>query len=469
MSVEMVELTDDELSQLGKLAFFWGMHPVGMYELRFLFTQLEGTPLYVGDGRMIWFRKPLTGKDRSFSTPNATTLYGACYFDLGREPLVVVTPAVEDRYFSVQMCDQYPRWYCLIGNQFTGRHAQTHLVVGPDYRGPYPDGIPSVDVHPAPSNFANATVRFALKSNAPEEVAAVNALMDRTSVFPLSVWEANGRQALRAEDQPAVKGEYGTIPRMPHLAAIAEALTGVDLLQMVSLVLNDRAMTLRTDSVKEVETLGRLSRLGLAPGVGFDPAWLSEAQKTVVESAFAEAKQESEDHVRSTQPPMSGNWILSGAELMPDLNDYVKQGYFGLTTIGAPIDARSHAAAMAFVDADGQEFDGAHCYTLTFDADNLPPVTEFWELPIYDWNGYFVDNEIDRYSINSFLLERNELHIEGGKLTIFIQHERPTGANQAANWLPAPAGRFRFAFRYYGPEGGLIDGSYPMPGVQRVG
>jgi hypothetical protein len=31
---------------------------------------------------------------------------------------------------------QYPRWYFMIGNQFIGREAQTHLIVGPDYSTP---------------------------------------------------------------------------------------------------------------------------------------------------------------------------------------------------------------------------------------------------------------------------------------------------------------------------------------------
>lgn len=460
-------MTDDELADLTKLAFFWGMHPVGMYELRFVFTQLEGAPLYAGDGRMVWFRKPLTAKDKTFTTPNATTLYGACYFDLGIEPLVVVTPDIEDRYFSVQACDQYPRWFALIGNQFTGQDAQTHLLVGPDYRGPYPDGIPAAHIHPSPSNFCNVTVRFALKSNSDDEITVVNDLMDRTSVFPMSVWEANGHQATPLSEQPIVRGTYPTIDRMPHIIAIGETLTGVDLLRMVSLVLNDPSCTLRTDSVKEVKTLQRMARLGLAPGVEFDPDSLTAAQEQVVETAFNEAKAEAEHHVQTTQTKMSGNWILTGAELAPDINDYVKQGYFGLTTIGAPIDMHSHAAAMCFIDADGEPFSGANRYTMTFNADNLPPVTEFWELPIYDTNGYFVDNPIDRYSINSFLLGRGDLHIADGKVTIYIQHDPPDDPHQAKNWLPAPHGGFRFAFRFYGPMGGLIDATYPMPAIVR--
>lgn len=107
-------------------------------------------------------------------------------------------------------------------------------------------------------------------------------------------------------------------------------------------------------------------------------------------------------------------------------------------------------------------------YTLTFDVNHLPPVTEFWELPLYDQGGYFVDNEIDRYSINSYMLERGDLHVADGKLVIYIQHEKPTNPNQLRNWLPASEGSFRFAFRYYGPMSGLLDGSYDLPGVVRT-
>ena len=87
---------------------------------------------------------------------------------------------------------------------------------------------------------------------------------------------------------------------------------------------------------------------------------------------------------------------------------------------------------------------------------------------IYDQGGYFVDNELDRYSINSFMLERGELHTDGGKLVIYIQNERPTDPTQLRNWPPAPEGSFRFAFRFYGPKDRLIDWTYDMPGVVRV-
>lgn len=57
----------------------------------------------------------------------------------------------------------------------------------------------------------------------------------------------------------------------------------------------------------------------------------------------------------------------------------------------------------------------------------------------------------------------------GRQAVIYIQHEKPTDPDQPRSWLPAPAGSFRFAFRYYGPMSGLLDGSYDMPGIVRTG
>ena len=105
---------------------------------------------------------------------------------------------------------------------------------------------------------------------------------------------------------------------------------------------------------------------------------------------------------------------------------------------------------------------------MTFRLDDMPPVTEFWELPIYDESGYFIDNPINRYSINSFMLDRGELHTSDGSLVIYIQNQKPIDPNQLENWLPAPKGNFRFAFRFYGPKGKLIDWTYDMRGIVRV-
>ena len=116
-----------------------------------------------------------------------------------------------------------------------------------------------------------------------------------------------------------------------------------------------------------------------------------------------------------------------------------------------PDSPKSHIGALRFTDATGAQLDGSKRYTITFNLDNLPPVTEFWSIPVYDAQGYLIENELDRYSINSLMLEAGQLHTEANELVIYVQHEKPCDPEKAKNWLPAPEGGMRFAARFYGP------------------
>jgi hypothetical protein len=144
------------------------------------------------------------------------------------------------------------------------------------------------------------------------------------------------------------------------------------------------------------------------------------------------------------------------------------RAWAGLQAVLAPVPSRSHTAANCWDDSDGRPLSGEHRYTITFDLNDMPPVSEFWEMPLYDTEGYFYDNPIDRYSLNSFMLERGQLHIEDDKLVIYVQHDEPADPKQRQNWLPSPRDGFRFTARFYGPATPLIDASYDMPGVVRV-
>ena len=102
------------------------------------------------------------------------------------------------------------------------------------------------------------------------------------------------------------------------------------------------------------------------------------------------------------------------------------------------------------VDADGQSFSGQHRYVLDFPAGQTPPVSVFWNLAMYGEDMMFVQNDEGRYSIGSTTdgLTPNP----DGSLTLYLQHEKPSNATQAANWLPAPVGTFDLTMRFYGPD-----------------
>ena len=95
-------------------------------------------------------------------------------------------------------------------------------------------------------------------------------------------------------------------------------------------------------------------------------------------------------------------------------------------------------------------------------------MTEFWELPVYDSAGYFIPNPINRYSVTSYQLSAGAFTQKDGKVTFYLQPDKPSDPAEARNWLPTARGdSFQLAARFYGPMAPLIDGSYPMPQIVR--
>ncbi|MDF2744828.1 MAG: hypothetical protein K0S88_6206 [Actinomycetia bacterium] len=121
--------------------------------------------------------------------------------------------------------------------------------------------------------------------------------------------------------------------------------------------------------------------------------------------------------------------------------------------------------AFVWTDGDSKPLDGANRYELRLEQ--LPPVDAFWSLTMYDVpDFYLVANPIDRYSIGD---RTPGLHTDAdGSVTIYLQADSP-GPGKEANWLPTPAGAFRPVMRMYQPRQPVLDGTYVLPAVRRVG
>jgi hypothetical protein len=118
---------------------------------------------------------------------------------------------------------------------------------------------------------------------------------------------------------------------------------------------------------------------------------------------------------------------------------------------------------MARTDGDGQPLSGKGRYVLHFPPGQLPPA-RYWRISMYDIEGFFTNNAINRYGIGN-MAETLQPDADGG-LTITIQHESP-GKDKEANWLPAPAEPFFMVMRLYQPDECMYRGEYTVPAVIR--
>ncbi len=115
-----------------------------------------------------------------------------------------------------------------------------------------------------------------------------------------------------------------------------------------------------------------------------------------------------------------------------------------------------------FVDSERKPLTGANGYELRFAPGELPPVNAFWSLTLYESPSSLLSaNPLNRYLINSPMLPSLTRDADGG-LTLHIQHANP-GANQEANWLPAPDGPFLMIMRLYWPKPEALDGRWKAP------
>jgi hypothetical protein len=57
---------------------------------------------------------------------------------------------------------------------------------------------------------------------------------------------------------------------------------------------------------------------------------------------------------------------------------------------------------------------------------------------------------------------------QDGSVTIYLQRD-PPGSGKEANWLPTPARAFRPTLRMYQPQPPILDGTYVLPAIAKVG
>jgi hypothetical protein len=102
-----------------------------------------------------------------------------------------------------------------------------------------------------------------------------------------------------------------------------------------------------------------------------------------------------------------------------------------------------------------------------FPQGQRPPVNGFWSLTMYNGDYFFVDNQLNRYTLSARdALKKNP----DGSVDLYLQHENP-GPDQESNWLPAPAGRFILMLRLYWPTEkppSIIDGTWKIPAVRKA-
>lgn len=416
-------------------------HPM-LENYRTLYAQAvdAADPRYVGGfGTFRHYSQPFRPDNTDIVTPNNDTPYSWCWLDLRAEPWVVSVPAV-DRYYVLPFHDLDTTYAGYVGAATTGQEAGDHLLAGPGWDGPVPEGI--AGVLRADTHLVGCLGRTYLSGMTDQDVAALRAIQEQYELRPLSAFL--GRDAPDPAPEP-----LWPVWREAFSDSI-EFFTVLDFLLGFFPVL---------PAHKELRQ--KLAALGVDGGGDFEVAALAPDVRAAIEQGIADGRARVEEAKARTD---SSAGLFGTRDELGD--DYLARcvgadkGLYGL-----PASEAWYGGWLVDDEGNGPPNAAEHAYTIHFPPDALPPARFFWSATLYRLpERLLADNPIDRYSIGD--RTPGLVYDPDGGLTLHVRHDRPDDPSRAANWLPAPAGPFTVIIRVYGPESAVADGTWQLPVLQ---
>jgi len=405
-------------------AVIYGLPAV--YQYREMFQQAldPGNPRYVGFNRFAHDRD-LAGPDyRAFKSPNSDTLYSNAWLDLSAGPVLIETPDVPLKYYTLNFLDMFSN-ASNIGTRTFGSKAGRYLVAPAGWSGEIPPGATLFRVA-----TPHAWILMRVFAQQPSEVAKARAVQDAVKITPLA-----------------------PVPPPPGEAPPPDVATAGGFLKILDHVL-------RTDGHPDQEDalVYRFRAIGVGDREAFDLARLDPETRAGVVAGFDDAMKIITSARTQLGAPTGTGW--SRVEKARYGFNYLSRATINYVGLGANVDVEN-LSFNTFADGAGQPLNGAAAdYALELKPP--PPVNAFWSVTLYDARTLALyPNGLKRYLIND---RTPGLQVKpDGAITLRIQHGRPASA---ANWLPAPDGPFYLVVRSYLPKPEMVSGGWrPEPVV----
>jgi len=373
------------------------------------------------------------------------TLFAVAWADLDKEPLVLSVPDTHGRYYVIALFDMWSNVFTSIGKRTTGTGAANFLIAGPGWHGTLPADVKQVFRSPTRFVWVNGQ----MQADGPRDYAVVTALQKQYKLTPLSAW---GQPYAPPAEVPVAAGIDTKTPPLVRVQQMdAGAYFG----------LLARLMRGNPPAAADGPIVEKLKTLGIEPGKEFDISKIDPATAKGLQhamGAFALLQK------GVTRLKTDNGWIVTPKDMGNYGTDYNTRAGIALVGLGA-IEPPDVVYPTAFLDGAGNPLDGANRYVLHFDKGQTPPTNATWSVSMYDPQGFYVPNALNRYNVAAWMpLKYNA----DGSLDLYIQASSP-GADKEANWLPAPArGPFNLTVRDYWPKGTVLDGTYTVPPTKEV-
>ncbi len=434
------EATTGYLYSLAVQAYIYGFPWLYLSQLRWLWTSEVGKEIQEAQGgqaisapmNSFWKAPELASSGTATGgSPNTDTLYSIAWCDLSEEPLVLSVPAVEDRYYCIELSGIDSDTFGYVGSRATGTAAGNYLLVGPYWNGSvekYNEGKDDSEkiLDVLPRAYYNSILllgRTGITTGTTADIDKALAIQEQYKLTPLSDWVSGSSNS----DAPKALlpiglsytntlGAWYTINQ-----AMTQAPPGVypsipqdQLVQLFATIGIGPNQEIKTQSAEDLEILQKAAEDGLQ----------------ILKQAAGNAGK------------MVNGWSY------PPIY-YGKAGQMGDYLTRASLQALAGITAHwtveavylnTVIDSDGDKLSGSQNYVIQFTEDSFPPFESeyfgFWSITMYN-NSYQLVPDSEAYTINSNNLQYQGRDSNGG-MTILIQQDDPGELPEGTYWLQSP-------------------------------
>ncbi len=443
-------LTVAEARELAREAYVVAFPAVSNYAKQSPRAFDRSSLLYVGTNTLFHLPlllNPLTAAVADVPSPNHETLYSSGVLDLRVEPVVLAAGAVSspDRYYALQLMDLNTNVLPYISSLTHRNEGGEYLILGPNSEVDEAIAARFKGVIRSPSQLVTVLGRVQVFNDL-DQLAAARVQRGFT-VRTLSAYLGTSAPAGAAAALPAYD---------------EDAAAGLGFLGYADLM-----FSLQAPKDSDPALASRLARIGLRG----NNDWRADTYGEDIRAALLAGLEDGRAAVEAAS--LSNEVVRNGwAEVDPSVmsddgsfgTDYLARASVALSLLYMNTRAESWYG-LAKVDGNGAVLDGTQDYVLRFEPGALPPSRYFWSVTAYDaaTRLFFNDVLLPRYNIGS---TTTGLQLaDDGSLEIPIQRLTPLSAAGLANWLPVAGRPFYLIIRSYGPEPGILDGSWIPPPV----
>ncbi len=395
-------LTEDDkvFLKLAVQAYIWGYAPMTIYRLEQEKTNSQAPrnhfyhPTHVANWQL----------PSPVSAPNMDVLYSSAFLDLSQGPLIFMMPPVEG-YYVVQLDDAYGNSQASLGSRTRpGGAADSYVIVGPSdpaYTDPSSylnKGFDQQHVLPVDTEHAWLIVRIPVNPYA--EPGSPHTLTDSACyqanvafdlaplLNPQPVQPMDPAVAREFEEPPATAMTFFTWLGMAVKASPLPVAAAFSNAALPPYLMSPSA------SVSEAQQalFDSFWPLGL-DAQGFHPEILDCRQRALLEAGMVigDCILKAGQNFITVGPPDQNYWHVMGASNIgkyPNTPSGWSMRSVAAYEGGIASLAPDGTYPTTTHDARGARVKGGHAYTITFDADSLPPVSEggFWSLTVYSEN-----------------------------------------------------------------------------------